>query len=245
MDAYRTEEEQVEALKRWWDENGKSTVAAIIIAVSGAVVWQTWQGQQETSQMAASDSYQALVNSLSRAQQSGDNAEVVKIASELKESFDSSTYAQFAAMHLARIKVEEGDLAGAEAELRWVLGEAGRGSDVARITELRLARLVAAQGDADQALGILAAGEQGTYAASYTLARGDILYAAGREDEARAAYTQARLLAAQGGQAGGLASLEQKLASLSPVPAREIPAMMPVDELVETVDISQSSEAEE
>ena len=222
MEAYRTEEEQVEALKRWWDENGKSTIAAIIIAISGTVIWQTWQGQQEATQAGASDAYQYLMNSLSAAQETGNNEPAISAARELKESFGGTSYAQFAALHLARMQVTEGDLASAETELRWVLAEAPKGSDIAQITELRLARVVAAKGDVDQALAILASAQGGAYAASAAMARGDILNAAGRDAEARAAYTEARALAAQDGQQGALAGLEQRLASLTPIPAREL-----------------------
>ena len=33
MEQYRTEEEQVEALKKWWEENGRSTIVAVIVAL--------------------------------------------------------------------------------------------------------------------------------------------------------------------------------------------------------------------
>jgi predicted negative regulator of RcsB-dependent stress response len=33
LDVYNTEEEQVEAIKKWWNENGKSIITGIIIAV--------------------------------------------------------------------------------------------------------------------------------------------------------------------------------------------------------------------
>ena len=244
MDAYRTEEEQVEALKRWWDENGKSTIAAIIIAVSGSVIWQTWQGQQESGNQAASDAYQALMGSLSAAQQSGNNTQAMSLAREIKAAFDSSTYAQFAALHLARMQVEAGDLDAAEQELRWVLAEAPKGSDIAQVTELRLARVVAANGDADQALNILSAAEQGSYAASAATARGDILLAAGRDSEARAAYTQARVLSAQDGQVAPSSSLDAKLASLTPVPARELASPAAAESEAEPAPVPETAEAE-
>ena len=43
MEPYNTEEEQVEALRRWWDENGRSTIAAIVIALAAGFGWQAWQ----------------------------------------------------------------------------------------------------------------------------------------------------------------------------------------------------------
>ena len=35
MESYGTEEEQVEALRRWWNENGRSTIAIIVLALAG------------------------------------------------------------------------------------------------------------------------------------------------------------------------------------------------------------------
>lgn len=221
MDAYRTEEEQLEALKRWWDENGKSTLAAIIIAVSAGFGWQTWQGQQANARAEASDAYQALLVSLSGARETANLEPARAQARQLKENFSGSTYAQFAAMHLARMAVEAGDLESAERELRWVLSEVDPGSDLAAINSLRLARVLASRGETDQALAILDRETEGSYAAAYALARGDILLLQGREAEAREAYTDARLLALEGGLQGQLKSLDQKLESLSPVPPRQ------------------------
>jgi predicted negative regulator of RcsB-dependent stress response len=38
----RTEEEQVEALKGWWTENGKSLLFMVAIALSAVFAWKTW-----------------------------------------------------------------------------------------------------------------------------------------------------------------------------------------------------------
>ena len=125
-------------------------------------------------------------------------------------------------MQLARIAVQDGNLATAEAELRWVLEKAGKGSDIARITELRLARVLASRGDAEQALAILGGDGDNPYAASYEAARGDILLAQGRDDDAREAYIRARNLATAGAIQPNINMLEQKLQSLNPVPEREL-----------------------
>ena len=222
MDTYRTEDEQVEALKRWWDENGRSTIAAIVLALIAGFGWQAWKDFDQGQQVAASDLYQSLLQAVSAPT---DNAAAVRqVAAQLKSEFGGSTYAQFAALHLARLAVTDGDLAAAEAELRWVLAKADSGSDIADITQLRLARVLAAQGNTDQALSILAQGEGGTYAASYAMARGDVLLGLDRRDEARAAYTEARALAGAEGGAPPLSTLEQKLQSLSPMPGAQVSA---------------------
>jgi len=223
VDQYRTEEEQVEALRRWWDENGRSTIAAIVVAVAVGFGWQAYKANDQQKQANASDLYQSLLQVMGPAEASAEQQEVgMQLAEQLKDDYSGSTYAQFAALHLARLAVSRNDLAEAEAQLRWVLGKAAKGSDTAQVAQLRLARVLAAAGDADQALAILAQTGEGPYQASYAVARGDILLTLGRNDEAREAYTNARMLA--GGDQGqvNLPSLEQKLQSLTPVPARSI-----------------------
>ena len=223
MDQYRTEEEQVEALRRWWDENGKSTIAAIVIALAAGFGWQTWKANDQRAQENASDIYQAMLQIVGAGDTSPGQLETgVGLAEQLKSEYSGSTYAQFAALHLARLAVDENDLAEAEAQLRWVLGKAAKGTDTAQVAQMRLARVIAASGDTDQALAILEQGGEGPYQASYAVARGDILLALGRNDEAREAYSNARMLATSSQGQVNLPALEQKLQSLTPIPARTI-----------------------
>jgi len=228
VDQYRTEEEQVEALRRWWNENGRSTIAAIIIALSAGFGWQSWKGYDQSLKESASDSYQVLLQTLAQAEGSSEQRQAASnMAEQLKSDYTGSTYAQFAALHLARLAVADGDLAEAEAQLRWALGKTDKGSDMALVAQLRLARVLASQGDTDQALAILAQGGEGVYQASYALARGDVLLGSGRQDEARQAYSQAMMLAAQSGGQVNMGMVEQKLQSLNPVPVRELQADQP------------------
>lgn len=217
MDEYRTEEEQVEALRRWWDENGKSTIAAVVVALAAGLGWQAFGQYQERQTEQASDMYQSLTRMIGDKRGAEVSEQSVALAEQIKRTYDTSAYGQFAALHLAAINVERGELESAEAELRWVLGRADVGSDIYRITQLRLARVLAARGEADQALAIIDGAESGAFGASYASAKGDILLAAGQFDAAREAYTEALALASASGQARtGL--LEQKLKSLTPIP---------------------------
>ncbi len=223
MEQYRTEEEQVEALRKWWNENGRSTIAAIVIAVAAGFGWNTWQGRQQEVAEIASDTYQAMLQELG----TGGAAAAQALGQQLKTEFSGSTYAQFAALHLARLAVERDDLAAAESELRWALGKADAGSDIAQVAQLRLARVLAAGGSGEQALSILDQADAGTYQAAYAVARGDILLQLGRDTEAGEAYASARVLASRGGAPVNLATLDQKIQSLNPVPPRELGDVMP------------------
>ncbi|MEH6568584.1 MAG: tetratricopeptide repeat protein [Halioglobus sp.] len=244
METYRTEEEQVEAIRRWWDENGRSTILAIVVAVAAGFGWQAWKGYDQQSVENASNIYQALVQSIDVEQRTPQSkAATLDLAEQLKAEYAASSYAQFAALHLASLAVAESDLGEAERQLRWVLSKADKGGDVAQVTELRLARVLAASGQADQALEILRRAGNGGYAASYAIARGDVLLQLGKKEEARDAYNDAKTLA--GADAGqiNLATLEQKLQSLNAQPAREIVAVSEEQSADTMVDIIEPATA--
>ena len=118
-ESYQTEEEQLEALQRWWDENGKSTIATIALALGVGFGWQYWQGQQQERSEVASGVYQDMLEAVSNA---GENPELLatgrNLAETLKTDYPGTTYAQFAALHLAKLAVARDDLAAAEQELR-------------------------------------------------------------------------------------------------------------------------------
>jgi predicted negative regulator of RcsB-dependent stress response len=193
---------------------------AIALAVGAGWGWQTWQGQQIERAEAASLRYEELLEAV---QLAGDDKQVATIrhlAAGLKEDYTSSTYASFAALHLARLAVMEDDLVGAEAELRWVL-TANPTEEVRLLAELRLARVVAGRGDLQGAMEILLIAEAGAYEPAYAEARGDIYLQQGERDKAVEEYQAALELAAASGTGAG-DSLQLKLQALTPVPARKL-----------------------
>jgi predicted negative regulator of RcsB-dependent stress response len=236
VEQYRTEEEQVEALRRWWNENGRSTVAIIVLALVAGFGWQAWQARDVRQEQQASDLYLALLRAVD-APESPQGAQSVELAEQLKNEFGGTQYAQFAGLQLAAIAVNQGDLASAEEQLRWVLGKAPANSDTAQVAQLRLARVIAASGEAEQALDILTKADPGPYGASYAIARGDILLATARRDEARDAYMLALGLASSGGPGVNLPLLQQKIQSLTPVPPR---AGIDID--ADTGDVSMTND---
>jgi len=219
VDQYRTEEEQVEALGRWWAENSRSVIAGVVLALAGSFGWQYWQGHQQQQSESASTGYQQLLKLVEQVDQDASKVdELIVAANSLKNRYGSSTYGQFAALQLARLAAVEGNLTDAEAELRWVLSHNPE-QDVRRVAELRLARVLASAGDIDGGLAIIeAASANSDYQANYAIARGDMLLMAGRDEEAKAAFERAaQLLAASGNGSSVPQMLTKKLDSLSPV----------------------------
>ncbi len=223
MESYRTEEEQVEVLRRWWQENGRSVIAGVVLAVALSGGWQYWQSYSKSQAEGAAALYQGLLEDVTGEQiSSTQRAAAVERTEALKANHASSTYAQFAALHMARLAVQSDDLAQAEAELRWILTSSSPGADVKAVTQLRLARVLASSERADEGLAMLETGADNAYAASYAVARGDILMQLGRDDEAREAYQQARLLVAGLDSPVPLQTLEEKLEGLNPVPGEPV-----------------------
>ncbi|HBM83921.1 MAG TPA: hypothetical protein DD459_09650 [Halieaceae bacterium] len=216
VEQYRTEEEQVEALRRWWDENGRSTLVAIVLVLAGTFAWQGWQRYDAQRTASASDLYQQMLEAAALAQEGAATAApVAQLATQLRRDFAGTSYAQFAALHQARVAVIAGDLEAAEADLRWVLGKADGGSETALVAQLRLARVVAAQGNVEQALALLAPEAMGKYQAAAAMARGDVLAGAGRAEEALAVYREAQALVQTYPAQLNLETLAAKLQSLA------------------------------
>ena len=236
MESYRTEEEQVEAMRRWWDENGRSIIVAVVVALAAGFGWQGWQDLEQKRAENASHMYHALLESLN-ANTAGeqDFSDAKSKAEQIISEYGSTSYAQFAALHLAKLAAKNDDLVEAQAQLRWVLSKAPGKSDIADITQLRLARVLAASGDTAQALDILAKGQGGAYAASYAIARGDIYMQLDQIDDAKNAYAEARNALATSGIGGSVPTLDQKLQSLNPVPARMVESSSELDPVANEV----------
>ena len=214
METYRSEEEQVEALRKWWDENGRSTLVAIVVALAVGFGWQGWQEHRVQQSELASARYEEM---LEAARAGGDEAQVATLrhlAEGIKADFPGSSYAQFAALHLARLAIEEGDLAAGEEELRWVLTN-NPATEIQLIAELRLARVTAARGNPQGGLEIIAAAEAGAYKPAFAEAEGDMYQQLGEPGKAIEAYERSAALGM-----GTNETLQLKLRSLTPVPAR-------------------------
>lgn len=190
MDAYRTEDEQVEALKNWLKRNGMSTVLSIAIALALFFAWQTWQSRQQQQAEAASVTYQQLLQvSLQVEQEAGEAqyATATHLVDTLKDDFGKTTYAQYGALVQARLLTMQGKLEDAESELRWVL-DTDVDDWMRQLVTLRLARLLFARGETDQAMALSGDHLDGPLGAGYYELRGDIGSKLGDFEGARENY---------------------------------------------------------
>lgn len=204
MDGYTTEDEQVEVLKRWWSENGKSAIFGIVLGLAAIFGWREWQGHISTQSETASQLYQEALTAAGQnnVQQARDKANAILGA------YDNTGYAVFARLMLAQLAVQEGNYTDAEQQLNGALGATDNLSLQHEIT-LRLARVLLAGNKADQALTVLNKPDYGAFAAGYNELKGDAYAQQNKPAEARQAYQQA--ISESQGSGGDLSILNLKL----------------------------------
>lgn len=219
MEVYRTEEEQVEAIKDWWRQNGRSVIIGLLLALAAVVGWRTWQDKSRADTEAASAQFQLLLQRLD----AGEGREVVEIGRSIIAEHGSTPYAALAALSLAQQAVDQGDLDGAGAHLRWVR-ENAKVEEVRMLAQVRLARVLVAQGSTDEALQQLSGLESGSFASIAEEVKGDAYLAQGRRADARRAY-------------------EAALAASTEVPARQQQLRMKVDDLADAAAAADTGAA--
>ncbi|MEQ8953034.1 MAG: tetratricopeptide repeat protein [Gammaproteobacteria bacterium] len=213
------EEESIEALKRWWDENGKQLALLVLVVFGGYTAWILWQNSQASNSEQSSNLYEEILN-LAAVEpgvqiDQADRLRIRELATDLRENYSGSVYARYASLFSAQQAVALNDLEAAEAELQWILDNTSSGifsapdQGLSLTASLRLGRVILARGDAERALVLVNSLDPGEFEAGFAELRGDIYAAMGRLVDARDAY-----LAAQ--QAGsGSDALRMKLNELA------------------------------
>lgn len=189
MSEFLTEEEQVERLKQWWKENGRSIMAGVVIGLGIFGSWQGWRAyetRQAEEGSAAFDAFQQQARA-------GDVEATLRAESSLRERFDGSAYADLAALEVARELTNQGRLDEAAGRLRTVQ-ESGANTAIRELARLHLGRVLMAKGAYDEAGAVLQADPPAAFAAEMAALRGDLARLQNDDAAARTAYEQALAL---------------------------------------------------
>ena len=183
---YETEEEQVEALKKWWKENGLSIIAGIVIGLGVLLGWRWWQSYTDQQAQIASNIYEQVMFALDQK-----NISLARdAAGKLLSDYSGSPYAVLAVLNLARQDLEEGDIDSSHARLQWVI-ENSRLTELTHIARLRKVRLFLSQKKVTEANHLITGIDEGIFQPAYAELRGDIAIIQGQTEKARTAYTEA------------------------------------------------------
>ena len=180
------EQEQVDALKAWWKENGKWLLLTLALALAGFATIQGWQAHKSNQAIEASTLFAELLKQAD----SRDPKRINDAAAAVIDNYGSSAYAARAALLAAQVNIQTKDAVRAKTQLQWVIKHTDE-EGLKNVARLNLASVLLDEKSYDEALALLDTPHPDSFAGSYAEVRGDVLGAQGKTEEARAAYQQA------------------------------------------------------
>ena len=189
MELYDSEEEQLEAIKKWFNENGKAITIGLVVGIACVLGWNGWQSYQSNQAREASDLFQELL----KADENSKSDSLAKIGERIVTDYPTSIYADYAGLFLAKQNVEAGELDQAREKLEHVVSISSDPA-IRNIARLRLLRVLLAEGKAQEALDLineLAVASGGKFEGAFEELKGDAYVALAKEREARSAYERA------------------------------------------------------
>ncbi len=180
MERYETEEQQVEAIKSFWKENGTAILVGIGIGLAGLFGWQYYNESAITKKETQSLAFQSAVEGL-------DAENGVSAAETFVKDNADSAYAVLASLVAAQKAVEQSNFEAAKMHLSMAVSNSPSKAigDLARI---RLARVENQLGDTAGALTTLDLVENDAYSDQVQEIKGDIYVAIKEFDKAKASY---------------------------------------------------------
>ncbi|MFC4701893.1 YfgM family protein [Glaciecola siphonariae] len=181
MERFETEEQQIEAIKRFWKENGTVIILGAVLGLGGLWGWRYYNDSVISAKESASQAYQTSLSSFAETE------DIQALSAFVNDNSDTG-YAALAAMIVAQQAVLEDDFETAKAQL----SVAAKGkSEIADVAKLRLAKVHVQLAEYEQAISQLETVNAPAFADQVNELKGDVLYAQGAYDEARAAYNLA------------------------------------------------------
>ena len=180
------EQDQLDDLKAWWSRWGNTVATVLVIASLAAAAVQGWRWWSASKAEDAA----LLFNAVTMAARANDVAKARDATAQLTDKFAGSGYTPRAAFVVAKMQFDAGETAAARAQLQWVVDHADE-QELKEIARYRLAELMLNDKQYDAALKMLDAKHGEPFSGLYADLRGDAHSAAGRTNEARAAYQEA------------------------------------------------------
>jgi len=208
MEVYSTEEQQVEAIKNFWKENGSQIVVGVVLGLGGFGAWNWYVDKEAATQEAASVQYEEFVK-VSQAE----TASSETVETELKAfttTYGESGYGVFVQLLAAKQAVAEAKFDVAANNLTSALTLTDSVS-LKELVSLRLARIQIQLEQYDVALQTLGTIKSDGYIARVAELVGDVHLAQGDKDKARMSYQ----LAADNDGLAGNDLLKMKLDDLA------------------------------
>lgn len=183
MEQFATEEQQVEAIKRFWKDNGTAIIIGAVLGLGGLWGWRYYSDSQLEAKAQASIEYQQAVETLQ-----SDNG-LSNVEQFISNQSDSG-YASIARFMKVSKLVENNELEQAATTLQEVMSSTGD-DNLKTLAGIQLARIQLEQSNNDKALATLEGLNNEAFSSLIAEVKGDVLAGQGKLDKARMAYTKA------------------------------------------------------
>jgi predicted negative regulator of RcsB-dependent stress response len=187
MEEFESEDQQIEAIKKWWKENGASLLLGLGIGVGALLGWREYLSYQTDHSAEASDLYQTVQTQVAANRL---DEEHIRKADTIRNEYADTPYAALVSLAQAKHAYENGNAESAIMHLRWAIQNSAE-ADVKHVASLRLARILIAQKKYDEAESVLLSEYPAAFTAGYEELKGDLYVARGEIAQARVAYDKA------------------------------------------------------
>lgn len=150
MSVYKTEEEQIDDLKRWIKSYGPSIVMGIVLAIALLYGWRYWNSYHHNRAVKASVLYQQAVD----AYQTKSSDLLTNSVATLQSKYPKSPYASYAVFLQVKVAADQQDYTTAEEKLDWIIHHS-HDKNIKAMAELRLGSILTADQQEELAIKTL------------------------------------------------------------------------------------------
>ena len=185
MDIHQTEEQQVEAIKSFWSNNGNAIIAGLAIGFSGFIGLNYYNDHKLQQELNTSEAYQTMIEAATE-----DSAAFEAAGKAFIAENDASSYTMLTAIALAKEAAEKQDWEQAHTYLSTAIDKSVD-DGIKAIATVRLARVQLQLEKYEAALATLTPTLPASFDASVEEIKGDIYFKQGKTELARNAYQAA------------------------------------------------------
>lgn len=182
-----TDKEQIELIKKWWNQYGKIALIAIIVGLAIGFGWRYWRQHKIVQAENASMVYEQLQDAAAQKQ----FAKTAPLAQKLIKDYRDTPYASMGALIAARDAVLQNNLQLALTKLQWIINNT-KSNSLKQIARLRSARILLAQKKYQAAINTLKTVDDPVYRPLINSVKGDIYHAMGKTAQANQFYHAAQ-----------------------------------------------------
>lgn len=205
MSIHIEEQEQIEALKSFWDKYGTFIIASLIMVLAIMYGWRYWQNYKVNKLESASSVYMQMTGMI----ETGKEGEAKLLAEHLMKDYKNTAYASLAALMLGKKDVLDHKLDSAETSLKWVM-QNGSQKSMRQLATIRLAKIFLEEKKAQQAIDVLKNIDDNALLAEVYEVKADAMLLLGKRGDAISLYKNALELSAKSEKQSPLLAMKLK-----------------------------------